>query len=300
MNLDFLNLNTLRNYPIADDLGRVSVDGYFTLPNDLIADMSIVAPSSIGPNTGNPAVDFGSTLQLFISGITNTTAYISIEVSANAGPIGNFYIVAGTDDYTDIIMSPTAAFPTANGVLTIGSLNTITTLQSGSFVFAADNTALVMRVYIPTTTGVNFISFIDNVGNSTTLTGTVIINAESNLQFRTPDGNTVYIDAGEGLGLNTTCEATPTPIQTINGIPPDDTGNFTLIPSTCISIDPAEAAVIIANTCGTPCLGCSDISTLTNRLVSLETDLLTVRNYVNNLQGLITQVTNLITYECSC
>jgi hypothetical protein len=43
VNLDFLNLNSLRNYPIHEGLSRVSTDNAFTLPNDLLVDCQLAA-----------------------------------------------------------------------------------------------------------------------------------------------------------------------------------------------------------------------------------------------------------------
>lgn len=288
-NLDFLNLNTLRNYPIKDDLSRVSLDGVFTIPNDLIADLSVSSP-------GN------STLRLYISKLINASTHVYIEVSIyNADVIGSFNIPAGTASETDIYLVASATRPGSQGILTVGSMDTISLLPSGEYAFDITATELLMRVYTPSTTGVNFVSFQDSNSNTTTLTGDVVIQGESNLQFRIPTGSqTVFIDAGENLGLNKSCDAPGVPIKSINGVPPDSVGNFNLIPSDCISIDTAEYGLVLSNTCGKPCLGCNDISTLTTRLIALESDLLTIRDYVNNLQGLITQLTTLVNYQCQC
>jgi hypothetical protein len=288
-NLDFLNLNSIRNYPIRDSYSRVSTDGLFTIPNDFIVDMSVSAPNN-------------DHLDLYISRIVNTSTNINVEISVDhLGVVGNFYIdVASTDAEDDITLIPNNdLFPQALGVLTVGTLDTITALAAGEFTFDASATALLMRVFTPATVGVNYLAFTDSKGNQVTLTGHVGINAESNLQFRDGgNGHSVIIDAGENLGLNKNCDDSNSPIKTINGVRPDDDGNFTLIPGDCVSIVDADFGVVINDTCGKPCLGCNEIGTLTDRLVTVESDLLKMTNYLNNLQAMLTQLSTIVNFQC--
>ena len=285
-NLDFLNLNSIRNYPIKDGLDCTSVDGFFTIPADLIVDISIAATGSI-------------TDTLFVSSINNTSSYIIVEISTSAGNIvGTFYIPANTANYTDIPLTPSLALPNSVGMLTVGTLATIVQQPTGIFTFTVDDTALLSRVYCPITTGINYLTFVDSNNNSVSLTNNVTIQAESNLRFRYLN-NIIYLDAGEGLGLNSACDNSATPVKTINGITPDSNGNFTIIPENCVSIDTAEYGLVLNDTCGQPCQGCSTVSTLTDRVISVESNLLTLRDYVTSLNSAITQLTTLINYQGS-
>ncbi len=286
-NLDFLNLNTVRNYPIKDGLSRVSSDSLFTIPNDLIADLNITSPS-------NPGV------RLFISRLVNTSTHVLIEISMkDIGVMGTFNIPINTANYSDIWLVSSSAFPNTVGCLTVGSLINLSTLPSGDFSFDISSTELLMRVFTPASLGVNYLSFSDSKANKVTLTGYVTVKAESNLQFR-DGGDTVIMDAGENLGLNKICDDSGIPIKTINGVKPDSEGNFYLLPGDCVSMENVEYGILLKDSCGKPCVGCNEIGELTNRLISLESELLKIRDYVNNTQGVINQLTNLINYQCQC
>ena len=243
--------------------------------------------------------------QLFISRVVNSSSTITVEISSpSLGVLGTFSVPASTTaNNVDYTFAPASGMPGMAGVITIGTLATILTLPSGDFQFTQANTALLMRVAVPSAIGVSYIAFVDAAGNTYLTTGLLTMQAESNLQFRVQGSGgsfTAYMDAGENLGLNKECAEQPVPITSINGVPPDPTGNFNLIPSTCVSITPAQYGLVVGNGCGKPCMGCSDVSTLTNRLMTVENELLAIRNYVNNMQALITQATNNINYQCSC
>ena len=106
--------------------------------------------------------------------------------------------------------------------------------------------------------------------------------------------------AGENLGLNKQCPATPQTVTSINGVLPDSDGNFYIIGANCVSLTPIEYGLSLQDSCGQPCIGCSEMGTVTDRLVSLETDLLTTRDYVTSLQTLLTQLSTLVNYQCNC
>lgn len=286
--LDFLNQNSLRNYPIKDDLGRVSNDGIFTIPNTLIVDMALCASGH-------------DTLNLYISRINVSSKNLSIEISANGiGVFGVFQTSLPLSGYnTDIALTPGSLFPSAAGAVTIGSTDDLADLPSGNFSFNYSNTALLMRVYGPSSPGLSWLSFTDTKGNNSTLTGYVQLNGHSNIQFRSGSG-VMYLDAGENLGLNKVCVATLTPITSINGVPPDATGNFTLIPEQCVSLTPAQNGLFVGDNCGQPCMGCTEMATLTTQVNSLESSIINIRNFTNNLEAAITQATTLLNYQCQC
>ena len=285
-NLDFLNLNSLRNYPIKDDLSRVSNDGLLTIPNTLIVDLVLSSPSN-------------DLLTLYISRVSYNSSNLLIEISANTiGVFGTFQTsLPLVDDNIDIVMTAGSLFPLATGIITIGSTDDLANLPVGDFEFGLTNTALLMRVYGPGSQGINYLSFTDTKGNNSVLTGYIQLIGNSNIQFR-GTGGSIYIDAGENLGLNKDCASANVPITSINGIPADASGNFTLIPQACVGIDIAQAGLVISDSCGQPCLGCSEINTLTTQVNGLESSIIDIKAFAQNLQAAINQATTLLNYQC--
>src|ERR1017187_7007248 len=156
-NLDFLNLNSLRNYPLKDGASRVSTDSLFTIPNNLIVDMSLCSP-------GNNA------LSLYISRITSNSDNLLIEVSCTGiGSFGTFQTNLEFGYNSDLVMQPSTQFPQATGLITLGVPDNLADLPYGDFDFNLVSGALLSRVYSPANLGVNWISFSDNKGNTNTL-----------------------------------------------------------------------------------------------------------------------------------
>jgi hypothetical protein len=292
-NLDFLNLNTVRNYPIKDGLSCVSTDELFRITPDLIADLAISAPSS-------------SMLRLYISKVVSASESINIVISDSTdNVVGSFFVDYSTHvPYKDYYLTAGSTYPNAFGVITIGYINEVKGQPSGEFTFDIAATELLMRVFTPAALGINYLSFVDDKGNEAHLTGNVRIHAENNLRFRiTTDGDEtiVNLDGANGLGLNKDCEeAANPPIKTINGIRPDSEGDFHFITADCVSVTPIESGLLISDTCGKPCLGCNELGVLTERAIAVENELFRIRDYVTNLDNLLTQLTTLVNYQCEC
>ncbi len=291
-NLDFLNANSLRAYPIKESSTLVSVDGALSIPNDFIVDFQLAA-------TFDPSTRF------YISRIANFDV-ISIEVSDQSSVlVGTFTIdTANHWQYKDYYLTPSAAYIGATGLMTLTGLKGIDSCPSGIYDFTFAATEFEPRTIIPSLRGINRITFANTAGNSYTLTGDIVVEARTNIRFKLADGftNKIIVDAGEGLGLNTICSAPTKCIKTINGIPPDDQANFTLDFSDCATLTPipANTGLILEDICCKPCVGCTDIEQLTNRVMSTETSLVTLQQYYTDLSNLLTNFKTTQTYTCDC
>lgn len=291
-NLDFLNLNSLRSYPIKDGLSRISVDGSYTIPNNFIVDAQLAA-------------SYDPTRRFYISGLSNPGDRVVIELADQLDVFaGSFTImIAGFVEYTECYFTPSTNYVGATGILTIGSLDGIGNLPTGLFNFTLATTELEARAIIPALEGINRLIFQNADGTTVALTGDVQLLARTNLRFKKdPSANRIIIDGGDGLGLNANCAAILPCITTINGVPPDDGGNFTLDFSDCASLEtiPAGTGLILSDICCKPCMGCNDIEELTNRLTQVESALLTLRDYYNNLNQLFDNYKVTINYTCAC
>lgn len=290
-NLDFLNLNSIRNYPIKEGASRISDNEAFTLPNDLIVDLQLAA-------TYDPSVEF------FISKISNFSDTITIQISDIAGTIAGYFTinVANVTKYSSIYFSAADSYIEATGVLTVGSLDGLLEQPTGNYFFTSTATKLEARAVIPALKGINRVIFQNANGTTFEATGDITIVARTNLRFSNPEANKIVIDAGEDLGLNIDCGDVPPCIKTINTLPPDENGNFTLDFSDCVTLTPipANTGLVIQDVCCKPCTGCNEIETLTNRLTTLESSLLALRNYFDSLNTLFNEYKTTVTYTCDC
>jgi hypothetical protein len=291
-NLDFLNLNSLRNYPIREGLSRVSTDGGFTIPNNFLVELQLAA-------TYDPSRRF------YISKLSNFESEITVQISDYSGAIvGVFVITTATHTtYKEYYLEATEAFVGATGIMTICSLQNIQETPTGNFTFTPQATEFEARTSIPALKGINRLIFKTAAGKTFGVTGDVEILARTNVRFsQEPITGMIVVDAAEGIGLNADCAALYPCIKTINSIPPDSDGNFTLDFSSCASLTtiPAGTGLLLEDVCCKPCQGCNDIAELTNRLSSLESQLLTLRTYYDNLNNLFIQYKTTVDFTCDC
>lgn len=290
-NLDFLNANALRNYPIKESLARISTNGAFTIPNDFIVDLQLAAT-------------YDPTRKFYISKISNFEDTITVEVADTTSVIVGAFTIDTTTfvRYKDYILVATDLYIGATGVLVIGSLDGIQGEPSGNYFFNLANTEFETRAIIPALKGINRLIFSNANGKSFGATGDVEIIARTNLRFSSPSSNVIVIDAGENLGLSTDCSSVLPCIKTVNGISPDGAGNFTLDFTACASLTPipANTGLVLQDICCKPCTGCNDIEELTNRLTSAESNVLALREYYTALNALFENFRISVTYTCDC
>lgn len=293
-NLDFLNANTLRNFPIKEGASRVDVTGVFELPDNFLVDLVVSASS-------DPSV------RLFVSKVINMPDEIEVELSVygTGTSVGVFNIATqGHARYTTYYMSSSSVFPAATGKLVVAEVASMMTLPYGVFIFGQDATELEMRTVVPGLATISRFVFKNADGSSVSVTGDVTILAQTNTKFRQVDSTTVAIDAGDGLGLNAPCADDRPCLKTINNIAPDTNGNFTLTTSDCAKFSALSAGTLkglnLADSCCKPCLSCNEIGDLTARLMQLESDLLALRGHYNEVSLLTQQFSQLSSASCEC
>jgi hypothetical protein len=289
--LDWNSLNALRKYPIREGASAQSINEIFTIPDTLITDFSLSATSNVAD-------------RFYISRVTNRISSASLEISDQVGNIvGTFEIEKTATKDVDYYLTSTSNYVGANGKITIGTLDDLADQPAGSFDFAQSATELEPRTIIPGLQGIDRISMVDPLSGTYNLTGNVSLVSRSNLRFSIdPDeGNSVILDAGDGLGLNKAC-AVSNCIKSINGVAPDPTnGNINLLGADCLTIlNTADYSLQIEDTCCSPCAGCNDLQELTNRLTSLENKFLDLKANYNNVNNQLSNYLSTINSNCAC
>lgn len=271
-NLDFLNQNQFRAYPLIST-GVYDTTSAFSIPDGLIVDASFSVGSTI-------------TKRVYISKLILSTPALVIYVSDEADvEIGTFTIDLNYVEINDTVnMAASDAYTGAYGKLTIGDVSSLSTQPSGTFLFTISSGEFEPRTIVPSRVRVDRLVFENADGSSISATGNVILNARTNLRFsEDTDTNTVIFDAGNGLGLNQACSSENQPIETINGISPDVDGDFTLLFDACSQAVPLPNGIRITDICSQSCAGCAEAELLTERLIQMEEDFLALRNRYNTL-----------------
>ena len=290
-NLEFLNWNSLRAFPFKEGARRETTN--FKIPDDFLLDASF-------------SVSSDPELELYISKISTNSQTIILEISDNAAVVvGRFTLTVSshTRNKTYFLTPNEDQYIGASGRITVGSVSSILNQASGVFSFALADTVFEMRTLVPSIRKINRIVFHDAKKKPFSLTDSVELFANLNLRFAQDTGEEQQIvarlDAANTFGLSKTCPVLPC-VRSINGVGPDDDGLLTISGVDCVNVTEGVNTILIGDTCCQPCLGCTDLSTLTSRVVQVETDLLQLKEYYVNLGLVKDQLTTLINFNCNC
>ena len=288
-NLNYLNENSYRAYPLRE-LARTSTDGVMYIPDSFVVDFAIAYSSNV-------------TAACFISRIIVDQISIVLDIAdiSTGNIIGSFTVPVTQADYAyaQYQLVPSNMYAGANGKLVVCSVSGISDIH-GTFLFLSTATQFEATTIVPSMSGVNSITFINANGQTFSLTGNVTIKARQNFEFKYDAlHNTVTLDAGNGLGLNQSC-ALGQPITTINNIPPDSNGNFNLLGTACATFTSIPNGLLLTDTCAQPCLGCTDIATLSARVNLVEDNLLALTGNYLALNTAYDNFKTQVDFSCSC
>lgn len=293
VNVDWLNENAYRSYPIVDGASRTAGSGAI-LPNGLIVDLSL--PVSMG--TLDPKNAFIRKVYGFSAGVVITIG----DITAPTEDLATATVF--TADHARNKSYPLAGIPGTKlagviGRIAIGLPDAVAQCSVALFDFSGvpANTQLVISTVRPLLGGVNGVVVRNADGSlSPVLGGTVTLIAGSNVTLSVnPLTSSVSISArvtvtpqqvtAAGCGCDTSMEDDLGAIKTINGIQPDSSGNFTISGLDCVSIDPADSGtgVVIVDKCTTPCCTCDQLN-------QLQVSLQQVENFRSQLQQLADQL----------
>lgn len=285
-NLEWLNHNSQRAYPLSADGTHRDATDTFEIPDDFI--VGLILPVHWGLNV-DPGKFFIRKLAAYATGFSITVGYAGSSgdvdaavalVARNAHTLNKSYTLNGVGDFVD-----------SRGHITIGGFSGIDNEPAGQFVFDYAATKLEVDAIRPHIRGVMSFQIQNAAELSRQLTGRIRLVAGSNTRM-TVSGNTITIDAisGEGLTDSCVCAEESPPIQTINGIPPDQNGNFQLLGNDCLDIVEGDNRLELKDVCSQPCCGCKELEAITQALESFGEKATTLENFLVNLEARVTQM----------
>lgn len=290
--IEWLNGNSLRKFPLADDASCKDTTNTFQLPDDFIVDF-ILSVSTAG--MFDPDGFFVSQVSVFGQGVVIVISYKSpastpftagtyevgrVAISANAHTLNKSYFIQGTGNFEDSI-----------GKITIGTMSTIID-QAGMYNFDVAGGKLVSTTVRPDIRAITSLKVVNGTDVSDPIYGDVILVAGRNIALEV-SGSDITINAidGENLNVNCDCEtvydtALSPCIRTINGVKPNANGNISLSTSSCLSVSPintsnssagtaSQGGITITDLCSTPCCTSQQINTLLKDQTTLATDIRT-------------------------
>jgi hypothetical protein len=253
---DWLNQNANRAYPLDEAAGGADISGAFRLPKSFLVDL--LWPVHAALNHDCTRFHLSSVLVAGDAVIGNIS-YSPSDGAASA-VVGSFVVDRATHVRNNIYnIVGTGAFADSVGRVAVGDLAELYQ-EGGGLTFDLDGARIVPTCIRPNLRGVSGLAFRNGNDLSDLLTGDVELVAGRAVRL-TVEGNTIRIDAtsDESLREDCACDVVGPCIQTINGIPPDDDNNFTLLGDECVTIEPITNGLQFLDKCSKACCGCDEL-----------------------------------------
>lgn len=291
-NLQWLNHNSQRSYPLTERATKTDITETITIPDSFIVGMYFPIHSG---TTFTPSGFYISSLLLsstgfnIVIGYTDGSSVIADVASANIARANyspnRAYALAGIN-----------AFYESVGYIVLGNLDEIDKQPPGLYNFEFADAEIEPDVIRPIIRGVSSLRVINNNETSARIYGNVTLVAGANIRITTSTTNEdtfITFDAINGENLNQTClcdvvDVGPC-ITSINGVSTDD-GTFVIAPNDCIALTEIQNGLQIADTCAKPCCGCSELDALRDQVNRFGDGITTLQNFVTRLGSEVTQM----------
>lgn len=292
-NLEWLNSNSQRSYPLVENASKVDTTGTFTIPDSLI--LGLYFPIHAGL-VAFPERFYIRSLSVFSTGLNIVLGYWdnALGITVASATIA----FSSHSEYKTYSLIGEGSFLDCAGKIVLGKLDELNSLPAGSYDFNygstnvdSDSIRLMLR-------GVSSISLTNGSTTTKRLQGDIAFIAGSNmlLESSTVNGITsITFNAikGEGLTVNCDCEDDDdisSCIRTINGTVPTDGGDLSFIGDSCLSITAIANGLQLTDNCSKPCCGCTELEAVTTDLVRFGESATSLTNFLNRLEGSVNRM----------
>lgn len=290
-NLQWLNHNSQRSYPLTEWATKKDTTGSIKIPDSFI--LGLYFPVSAGT-----AVD---TKNFFISKLTiSTTGFVIVLAYTDGSTVTNIaaatiaksvhtanqsYAVGGIGNFDDCV-----------GQIVIGNLDEIAALPPATYSFNYEDSALETDAIRPMLRAVTRMRVYNNNEYSDYIYGDVTLVAGANIKIDVAtagDATEITINAISDLNLNQECacavQQVGACIRCINGVCTED-GNFNIANDACVSIDEIPGGLSFSDTCATPCCGCAELDAVTSQINRFGDGVASLQNFVTRLNAEVAQM----------
>lgn len=309
--LEWLNRNRHRNYPLADGVSATGTTTGKTIPSSFMCDMSLNVPPLSVFESGT----------FYISRIDQLTEAFQIVISfqpTEDQALDSFDVFRSVSlNYTTPENNSVTLFPIpeilseypemeqASGVVIIGSTDGMRDVTGE--VFKAEATAVHPLVVHTGYAGLWRMVIIDAKGVSHNILGDLTIASGDGVKLnveKKENGDYKLTVATEENGDNVddavrkVIDVLGIPITKINNVPPDSEGNITITGLDCTKVVAAGAGLAISNSCSKPCCPEETPADVQTALASLDEAKNRLINYhealLNSLQTMQSRLASLI------
>ena len=288
---EWLNQNSLRNYPFREDAGLRPNDSAgnlieegWRLPNYLVADFVL----------GVNGADYDPTLYLKRLSVVNRTLTMTFADSAGDDSI----TVSAEEDEKFKQIAGVGRFAASRGTIAFGDLpRFFDEMPSGLYTFNPSESLIEPTCIRPSAAGVSSLSVVDARGYETAgLKGNVRLVAGENINIRYDVEHNAIIfsaDPNSGYSPGCSCDADETRVvRSINGIRTQDV--IIVGDNDCVRVDTdrGNGIIRISDTCSKPCCGCAETAFINQSINDLQSSVNTLSNNASLLNDRVTNFIN--------
>lgn len=290
-NLQWLNHNAQRAYPLTERATKTDTTGTITLPDSFI--VSLYFPIHSG-TTFTPTGFFIRSLLIAPTGFNIILGYTdgttTIDVGAANIVRSNYaanraYGLAGIDTFYDSV-----------GYVVLGNLDEVDQLPPGLYEFTPEAGELESDTIRPMLRAVSRLQVINNGELSAPIYGDVTLVAGTNMRITVSESSGqkfITFDAISGANLNQEClcdvPETGDCLTAINGVHAAG-GNFIIAPDDCVQITEISGGIKVSDICAQPCCGCSELDELISQINRFGDGITTLQNFVTRLGSEVAQM----------
>jgi len=254
---EWRNANAHRQFPLDDGAsGESASPAGFRVPQSLMVDLRLDVPHDADPG------EFAVT-RIVVAG-ASATVYVSY-MESTPFVIGSFTLVPGifgNEVQMDGAATDDQSWRGLSGVMASGFLDEALKFP-GDWTFTPGSANINPACVRNGPAGVRALVVDDEA-----LYGSVVLRAGDNIDIaRTWDAvngrHVLTFSAASPAGslvinndqdlLDALVARFGEPVRTINGIPPDEDGEFKILGADCVDVSPGAGSVTISNPCATPC-----------------------------------------------
>lgn len=283
---EWLNQNSLRNYPFLENVQRRpvfqngSVVDELAIPNYLITDFVMTVGSDVSNALYLRKLAIVGDSITFVIGSGDTIA-ASVFVDTTQHTTNKGYVFSGLNEYED-----------ARGCLVVGDVERLRNdIPDGVYNFTESETRFEYRCVRPMIRSVSSMRIYDPLTEHYTkkMYGDIRLVAGDNISLKYDEAhNSIVINADSNEGYNDVCECGQhTQVLSINGISVND---ITLIGDDCVSVTKEGHTLKISDKCSKPCCGCAELDFINTKIVQLNTAINKLDNYSVTLGTRLTEL----------
>lgn len=303
-NVNWLNQNSQRSYPLADFGDKCCVHSpEIRVPDDFLLALRLSIHTGHDVRVEN---FFLKSLAVAGGSCTVVFGYNDGSAAADCPEVASVHVTQ-SDSVVNCRLNGLGSFEDTVGYAAFNGQSSVFSDLAGYFLFSAASTPLEPDCIVPMLRGVASFAVDSGSGAQTRYYGDIQLVAGANMSISTSTSGqvtTITLNAVNSSGFETDCscdihEEAPC-VRSIGGVYPDSDGNIRFEGLNCVSVVGSGNTLTFQDTCAEPDCGCSELTSLASTIREMEDGITTLNTFIENLYAVVLQTNAAITSSTKC